>query len=187
MVKEAISLSKFVWKDENDLLKEIKTSKKQELRQSCEEAIQSGFYLNDRKYSYGIENQQNFSDTMRLFDNNMIDSIGWNAYVNEEKVRIQLNKKEFTEVYLAGVQHKTNAISRLNDTLYPLIDAAENKETIARIYWDEGLPVEELSLKDGETVEDRVSDLNKKAGELEQSDKTLMMAIVQVSGLLGGF
>ena len=179
-------MAKMTWITSEDLLEKEKQSKKDELSNECKSVIHQGFTYFEKKFSYGIENQQNFSDTMRLFDNNMIDSIGWNAYVNEEKVRIQLNKKEFTEVYLAGVQHKTNAITRLNDVLYPLIDAAENKETVARIYWDEGLPAEELSLKDGKTVEDRVNDLNKKAGELEQSDRTLMMAIVQVSGLLGG-
>ena len=98
------------------------------------------------------------------------------------KVSEQLNKKEFTEVYLAGVQHKTNAITRLNDVLYPLVDAAENKETVARIYWDEGLPAEEISLKVGATIEDQVGDLKKRDDELEQSNMTLMMALVQVSG-----
>ena len=180
-------MAKMIWNSKEDLLEEIKTSKKQELGQLCKEVIQKGFKYGKYSYSYGVENQQNFTDTMRLFDNNMIDSIGWNAYVEGEKVRIQLNKKEFTGVYLAGVQHKTNAITRLNDVLYPLIDAAENKEIVARIYWDEGLPAEELSLKDGKTVEDRVSDLNKKTDELEQSDRILMMSVVQVSGLLGGF
>ena len=133
----------FEWRNKEGLLEEIKELKKSELSQRCQEAIEHGFYLNQKKYSYGIDNQQNLSDTMRLFENNMIDSIGWNAYVNEEKVRIQLSKKEFTEVYLAGVQHKTNAISRLNDVLYPLVDAVENKEKVARICWDENLPTEE--------------------------------------------
>ena len=179
------------WSTVEDLLGQFKASKKEELNQICGSQIKNGFSaeLNGDIYSfsYDVDNQQNFSDTMRLFENNMIDSIGWNAYVGEEKVRIQLSKKEFTRVYLAGVKHKTDCLTRLNDVLYPLVDTAENKETIARIYWDTGLPAEELSLKAGKTVEDRVSDLNKKAGELEQSDRTLMMAIVQVSGLLGGF
>ena len=186
-IGNSIKTAKFEWSTDEDLFELQKEMKKEELRQLCEEAIQGGFYLNGRKYSYGIENQQNFSDTMRLFDNNMIDSIGWNAYVNEEKVRIQLNKKEFTGVYLAGVQHKTNAISRLNDVLYPLVDTAENKETVARIYWDEGLPVEELSIKNENSIENWVKDLNDKTEELEQVDRTLMMAVMQVSGLLGGF
>lgn len=180
-------MAKMIWNSKEDLLEEIKTSKKQELGQLCKEVIQKGFKYGKYSYSYGVENQQNFTDTMRLFDNNMIDSIGWNAYVEGEKVRIQFNKKEFTEVYLAGVQHKTNAISRLNDVLYPLVDAAENKETIARIYWDERLPVEELSLKNEGSIENQVKDLNDKTEELEQADKTLMMAVVQVSSLLGGF
>ena len=122
---------------------------------------------------------------MRLFDNNMIDSIGWNAYVKGEKVRVQLDKKEFTEVYLAGVQHKTNAITRLNDVLYPLVDAAENKETVARIYWDEELPSEELSLEGGKTISKQIEDLDKKDKSLEQANMMTMMALVQISGRIG--
>ena len=174
----------------NDTLENIKDSKKNSLSSICMRKITEGFTQElsgeDYYFRYNIIKQQNFSDTMRLFENNMINKIGWSAYLGEEKVRIQLDKETFSAVYLAGVKHKTDCLTRLNDVLYPLVDAAENKETVARIYWDEGLPSEELSLKDGKTVEDRVSDLNKKAGELEQSDRTLMMAIVQVSGLLGG-
>ena len=118
---------------------------------------------------------------MRLFDNQMIDKIGWNAYVGEEKKRIQLNKEEFTRIYLAGVKHKTDCLTRLNDVLYPLVDAAENKETTARIYWDTGLPAEELSLKEGQAIEDRIKELKNKDGELENADMMTMMALMQMS------
>ena len=145
----------FKWIDKEKLLEEIKELKKSELSQRCQEDIEHGFYFDQKKYSYGINNQQNFSDTMRLFDNNMIDSIGWNAYAGKKKVRIQLNKEEFKQVYLAGVKHKINCLTRLNDVLYAFVDAAENKETIARIYWNTELPAEELSLKEGESIEER--------------------------------
>ena len=177
------------WLTDKDLLGEFKTSKKEELNQTCGTQITNGFSaeLNGDIYSfsYDVDNQQNFSDTMRLFENNMIDSIGWNAYVGEEKIRIQLSKKEFMRVYLAGVKHKTDCLTRLNDVLYPLVDAAENKETIARIYWDTGLPAEELSLKEGESIDDRIGQLSKKDRDLEQANTMTMMALVQISGRIG--
>ena len=179
-------MAKMTWSTVEDLLDEFKASKKEELNQICGTQITNGFSaeLNGEIYSfsYDVDNQQNFSDTMRLFENNMIDSIGWNAYVGEEKIRIQLNKIEFTQVYLAGVKHKTNCLTRLNDVLYPLVDAAENKETIARIYWDTELPAEELSLKEGKSIDDQIGQLNKKDKDLEQADMMTMMALVQISG-----
>lgn len=182
-------MAKMTWINEDELLEERKLVKKEELSNICSSKIIDGFSLtlSGTKYSfsYDVDNQQNFSDTMRLFENNMIDSIGWNAYVGEEKKRIQLSKEEFMEVYLAGVKHKTDCLTRLNDVLYPLVDAAENKETIARIYWDEGLPAEELSLKEGESIDDQIGQLSKKDRDLEQANTMTMMALVQISGRIG--
>ena len=178
-------MSKMVWRTVDDFLMDIKSSKKNELSSSCKEKIEEGFDQDISgtlyRFTYGIEKQQNFSDTMRLFDNNMIDKIGWNAYVGEEKKRIQLNKEEFTTVYLAGVKHKTDCLTRLNDVLYPFVDAAENKETIARIYWDTGLPAAELSFKEGQAIEDQIKALKSKDGDLEQADMMTMMAVMQLS------
>ena len=96
----------FDWIDEDNKLNEFKTMKKEELSNYCKETIQRGFYYKSYMYSYGLDNQQNFTDTMRLFENNMIDSIGWNAYVDGEKSRVSLNRDTFQMVYLAGVKHK---------------------------------------------------------------------------------
>ena len=170
----------------NIFLEEVKSKKRSDLKDECHQKIVNGFDVEvggeTLHFNYQVEHQQNFTDTMRLFENNMIDKIGWNAYVGEEKKRIQLNKEEFTRVYLAGVKHKTDCLTRLNDVLYPLVDAAKNKETIARIYWDTGLPAEELSLKEGESIEDQIGQLNKKDKDLEQADMMTMMALVQISG-----
>ena len=179
---------KLLWESASDNFVNLKHNKKKELSHRTKEIITNGFKAKvneaDYHFSYDVDNQQNFSDAMRLFENNMIDSIGWNAYVGEEKVRIQLSKVEFTQVYLTGVKHKTNCLTRLNDVLYPLVDAAENKETIARIYWDTGLPAEELSLKEGESIDDQIGQLNKKDVDLEQANMMTMMALVQLSGQL---
>ena len=177
--------SKKKWEEGLVNLDALKKEKKKALSAICGIHIKSGFKCmvegSDYHFSYDIDKQQNFSDTMRLFENNMIDKIGWNAYIGEEKKRIQLNKEEFTRVYLAGVRHKTDSLTRLNDVLYSLVDAAENKETIARIYWDTGLPAAELSLKEGQAIEDQMKELKGKDGELENADMMTMMALMQMS------
>ena len=180
------SFSRKKWEEGLASLDAPKKEKKDELSALCGIYIKDGFKCivdgSDYRFSYDIDKQQNFSDTMRLFENNMIDKIGWNAYIGEEKKRIQLNKEEFTRVYLAGVKHKTDCLTRLNEVLYPLVDAAENKETIARIYWDTEIPAEELSLKEGKSIDDQIGQLNKKDRDLEQADMITMMALVQISG-----
>lgn len=169
----------------NIFLEEVKLKKRSDLKDECYQKIVDGFDVEvggkNLHFNYQIEHQQNLTDTVRLFENNMIDKIGWNAYVGEEKKRIQLNKEDFTRVYLAGVKHKTDCLTRLNDVLYPLVNAAENKETIARIYWDTGLPASELSLKEGQAIEDRMKELKNKDGELENADMMTMMALMQMS------
>ena len=183
---DSLPVASFDWADESRQLDNIKEIKKEELSNICKEEILNGFYSHVKGsshfFSYGVEKQQNFSDTIRLFENNMIDKIGWNAYLEEEKVRIQLDKEMFKAVYLAGVKHKTDCLTRLNDVLYPLVDAAESKEIAARIYWDEGLPAEELSLKEGESIDDQIGQLSKKDRDLEQANMMTMMALVQISG-----
>ena len=173
------------WLTVEDLLGELKVSKKEELNQICGSQITNGFSaeLNGEIYSfsYDVDNQQNFSDTMRLFENNMIDSIGWNAYAGKEKVRIQLSKEEFTRVYLAGVKHKTDCLTRLNDVLYPLVDAAENKETIARIYWDTGLPAEELELDESKTILAELLKLERRDAIQDETAMMTMMALMEIS------
>ena len=178
-------MAKMTWVNEDELLKERKLVKKEELSNVCSSEIIDGFSLtlSGTKYSfrYDMNKQQNFSDTMRLFENNMIDSIGWNAYAGKEKVRIQLNKEEFTQIYLAGVKHKTNCLTRLNDVLYPLVDAAENKETIARIYWDTELPAEELELDESKTILAELLKLERRDAAQDETAMMTMMALMEIS------
>lgn len=162
----------------------IKEEKISELRLECNQKIIDGFKLDGEHYSYSQEKQINFQDTYQLFLNNMITEISWNAYIDGEKTRLVLDKDKFQRVYLAGVKHKVDIMSRLNDVLIPMINSAERKEVVARIYWDEGLDSESLELDTGNTIDKKIERVEKTTKEVQDSSLTTMMALLQVSALI---
>lgn len=176
-------MAKINWKTEEETLEKIKKDKIDELSRICSEKI-SYFEDDGYKYSYEVENQMNFEATSKLFDNNMIKEINWNAYINEKKTRIKLNKEEFQKLYLKGIKHKADCLSRLNDVLIPLVKEAETKEVVGRIYWDENLDSPEMIIKEDKTINKQVDSLNKTTQSLQASSMTTMMALVQVSGMI---
>lgn len=177
-------MAKIKWVDNNNILENMKISKIEQLRAECADKIVSGFNVDGAHYTYGQEKQINFQDTFQLFSNNIITEITWNVYINNEKQRIKLNKEQFQKVYLAGIKHKTDILSRLNDVLIPMVMEAENKETVARIYWDEGLDSPEISMKEDKTLEKQIDSLNKTTQNLQSTSMTTMLALVQVSNMI---
>lgn len=172
------------WKSDSDLLEEIKKSKSEEMSRICEQKIINGFDVDGVHYSYSQEKQINFQDTYQLFLNNMITEITWNAYVNGEKERISLDKEGFQRVYLAGVKHKVDTIGRLNDVLIPMIKEAESKEVVARIYWDEGLDIDEIVIDEKNTIGKKIENVEKTTKEVQDSSFTTMMALMQISAMI---
>lgn len=177
-------MAKINWKTEEDILGELKNEKINDLKSECNQKIIYGFTLDNEHYSYSQEKQINFQDTYQLFLNNMITEISWNAYVDGEKTRVALDKDNFQRVYLAGVKHKVDTMSRLNDVLIPMINNAESKEVIARIYWDEGLDSESLKLDTGNTMGTKIEKVEKTTKEVQDSSVTTMMALLQISALI---
>lgn len=178
-------MAKIKWKTEDEILENIKISKIEQLRAECTDKIISGFEVDGAYYTYGQEKQINFQDTFQLFSNNIITEITWNVYINNQKQRIKLNKEQFQKVYLAGIKHKTDILSRLNDVLIPMVMEAENKETVARIYWDEGLDSPEISIKEDKTLEKQIDSLSKTTQSIQSTSMTTMLALVQVSNMIG--
>ena len=172
------------WKSEEDYLIDFKLRKINELKYECEKRIIDGFTVDDEHYSYSQDKQINFQDTYQLFLNNMITEIGWNVYVNGEKTRKMLSKEKFQKVYLAGVKHKVDTMNRLNDVLIPMVNNAERKEVIARIYWDEGLDSESLKLDVENTMDKKIEKVEKATKEVQGSSLTTMMAILQISSMI---
>lgn len=169
---------------ENSLLTIVKEVKIEKLKHICNKKIIDGFTLDSEHYSYSQEKQINFQDTYQLFLNNMITEISWNAYVYGEKIRVLLDKDKFQRVYLAGVKHKVDTMSRLNDVLIPMVNSAESKEVVARIYWDEGLDSESLKLDIGNTMRKKIEKVEKTTKEVQDSSFTTMMALMQISSLI---
>lgn len=177
-------MAKISWKTEEDILDELKKSKINDLKSECNQRIVDGFTLDNEHYSYSQEKQINFQDTYQLFLNNMITEISWNTYVDGEKTRVLLDKDKFQRVYLAGVKHKVDTMSRLNDVLIPMVNSAQRKEVVARIYWDEGLDSESLKLNTGNTIGKKIEKVEKTAKEVQDSSFTTMMALMQISALI---
>lgn len=170
--------------DISEAIKLVKESKINDLKSECNQRIIDGFTLDNEHYSYSQEKQINFQDTYQLFLNNMITEISWNAYIDGEKTRVLLDKDKFQRVYLAGVKHKVDAMSRLNDVLIPMVNSADSKEVVARIYWDEGLESDSLKLNTGSTISKNIEKVEKTTKEVQDSSFTTMMALMQISSLI---
>ena len=167
-------MAKMVWKNEEDLLKESKVDKKNELSQKCHEAIVSLFEveIGGKKYgfSYDMEAQTNMQETYQMFQNNVINEINWSARSNKEKVRVTLNKREFEKVYYEGIKHKQALISKLKDKLEPLVDSTKSEEELDSIHWDME-DVDSVKLNTGGTMDKNIQNLEISQ---EMSDTALM-------------
>lgn len=166
------------WQTETDKLKELRSSKKEELSKLCEENILSGFSVSlDKEYrvSYDKEAQVNLQERWLLFENNMIESIVMTLHTKEGSARRAVNKEEFTKIYLASVKAKEDKISRLRDVLFPIVDEALSKKQLNAIQWDSEvvLPEEPSVVFDEEnTIDKRI---NKAEGKNKQTDQKLSM------------
>ena len=96
--------------------------------------IEAGFEFKIKgktyRFSYEQENQINFQNMYRLFELGIIKETKWNAYLGEDKIRILLDKKTFSEVFLAGIMHKQSILSKYNDIILPSIDTMTNVEEL---------------------------------------------------------
>lgn len=148
------------WKSEEDLLDESKQAKKQELSVACEEDILSGFDFdigdNTYHFSYDREAQTNLQERWQLFQNNMVEEMGITAHLEEEDIRITVNKETFNRIYLQSVMEKENKIKKLREDLFPLVESAKSQSELDTIKWDmeviEPKP-ESIVLKDDKTLD----------------------------------
>ena len=103
--------------------------------------IEAGFEFKIKgktyRFSYEQENQINFQNTYRLFELGIIKETKWNAYLGEDKIRILLDKKTFSEVFLAGIMHKQSILSKYNDIILPSIDTMTNVEELKTLKWED--------------------------------------------------
>ena len=129
------------WDKKNEASERTKDKVINTMNNSCKMEIEAGFEFKIKgetyKFSYEQENQINFQNTDRLFELGIIEETKWNAYLGEDKIRILLDKKTFSEVFLAGIMHKQSILSKYNDIILPSIDTMTNVEELKTLKWED--------------------------------------------------
>lgn len=122
------------------LLEIEKSNKLEELNQACNDTILGVFQVavNGSTYSFShdLAAQQNFSNAKLAFMDNLLTTISWTAYDNDNNVvRLTLDKDAFNTVYLAHLNHVSSNISKFRDTLQSQVESAINKAQLDNIVW----------------------------------------------------
>jgi YHS domain-containing protein len=127
------------------ILDNRKKTKIEELDKACSETILGRFAADINGVTYYFSNdaeaQSNFKDTKILFSDGTIDAIlgglvTWTCYdVNGNVMRVQLNKTQFDNVFIARVKHQNDNVSKFRDTLQPQVENATTVEQIELITW----------------------------------------------------
>ena len=129
------------WDKKNEVSERTKDKVINTMNNSCKMKIEAGFEFKIKgktyRFSYEQENQINFQNTYRLFELGIIKETKWNAYLGEDKIRILLDKKTFSEVFLAGIMHKQSILSKYNDIILPSIDTMTNVEELKSLKWED--------------------------------------------------
>ena len=129
------------WDRKNEASERTKDKVINTMNNSCKTEIEAGFEFKIKgetyRFSYEQENQINLQNTDRLFELGIIEETKWNAYLGEDKIRILLDKKTFSEIFLAGIMHKQNILSKYNDIILPSIDTMTNVEELKSLKWED--------------------------------------------------
>ena len=129
------------WDKKNEVSERTKDKVINTMNNSCKMKIEAGFEFKIKgktyRFSYEQENQINFQNTYRLFELGIIKETKWNAYLGEDKIRILLDKKTFSGIFLAGIMHKQSILSKYNDIILPSIDTMTNVEELKSLKWED--------------------------------------------------
>lgn len=183
-------MAKIVWKSNQDLLEDLKDTKKAELSQACQDYILDGFISKvdgiDYHFSYDREAQMNYQERWQLFQNNMIDSIVMTAHgLDGSDARLEVDKKIFDNIYLDSVRHKENCIKRLRDDLFPLVDNSQSAEDLNAITWETEVlePVPDtVIVKDDRLLNEEIKRVEGDNAVMSQE----MLGLIMMMGM-GGF
>lgn len=174
-------MGSFNWINNDEIFEQKRNAVKEELSRKCNELITNGFYhrlgTNNFFFSYNEDNQINFQDTMRLFENNMIETTIMNTYLNGIKRRITVSKVSFTNIYLAGVKHKNNLMIKYNDVLLPALNKITTTEELENFNWNSIPMTSAFNLKTNDTLPTRVDNL-------ARSNQSTMLALVQLYSII---
>lgn len=121
------------------VLRKAKEKKDWELNTACNRAIESGFYhtVNGVEYhfSFDVEAQMNFQQTLFLISTGLISEIVWTVKQEGEYTRIMLTAEDLSGLVISMLQHKEGKISRYRDFLLPIMDGCETVEEVNSITW----------------------------------------------------
>lgn len=172
-----------------DVLNIFKDEKKQDLSQSCQDDILSGFdvEIDGEKYhlSYDREAQINYHERWQLFQNNMIESMNITAHKNGEDVRLTVNKEVFSIIYMQSVMAKESKIKKLREDLFPLVERAKSQSELDIIKWDmeviEPKP-ESIVLKDDKTLDKELDRVESDSAVANNE----IISLIMLTNMMGG-
>lgn len=122
-------------------LQTVKDAKMAQLEEACNSAIVSGFDYTINGVSYrfscSLAAQANFQGADTLFKDNLITACDWTVENNQTKLteRITIDQATFNSLKLQVFQHINTNISKLRNTLQPLVDAALTNADVDNIKW----------------------------------------------------
>lgn len=139
-IETARDYERMGFSSQKEMLEHLKQIKKEELSQSCQEDILSGFTLsiNNKEYrfSYDREAQTNYHERWQLFQNGVMEEVTMTAHLGDKDVRLVVDKELFNSIYLASVKAKEEKIKRLRDDIYPMVERAKSSDDLENITWD---------------------------------------------------
>lgn len=153
------------WKEDIGKEEELAYAKKEKLKYiniNCQEWILSGFNCEIKgfsyHFSYDLEAQLNFQDTYNLFQNNLLEEIGWTVRLNEEKERILLSKENFLKVYTQAIKHKSEALDHLYGVVLANLDAALTIKEVEAVEW--GTPGKNSQFNTENMLDDKLTEID---------------------------
>jgi membrane peptidoglycan carboxypeptidase len=121
----------------------LKKAKIEELKKACSNAILGYFtaQVNGITYSFSndTEAQSNFKDAKDAWSYGYIpntQTIKWTAYDKDGNVvRLDLTEEQFDPINIARMAWQQMNVSKLRDTLEPLVNAATSQSDLDKISW----------------------------------------------------
>jgi hypothetical protein len=119
----------------------LKSAKMSQLEEACSSAITNGFDFTvggtSYKFSCSLEAQANFQGADTLFKDGSITEAEWTVVNNSNgKIeRVALDMTTFNSIKLQVFSHINSKISRLRNTLQPLVESATTNADVDAVVW----------------------------------------------------
>jgi chloramphenicol O-acetyltransferase len=119
----------------------LKSAKMSQLEEACSSAITSGFDFTvggtSYKFSCSLEAQANFQGADTLFKDGSITEAEWTVVnnANGKIERVALDIATFNSIKLQVFTHINSKISRLRNTLQPLVESATTNADVDAVVW----------------------------------------------------